>query len=77
VTRLACWVVTDGTAAAFGRVLSAHRSRVAAERRARSVGGVVESAQVAALVQAGLSSSEAVQCCAGLERRAVRVEVRP
>jgi hypothetical protein len=75
VTRLAYWVVTDGNDVSFGRVLSAHRSRVAAERRARSVGGVVESAQVAELVQQGLSSTEAVQRCAGLARHAVRVEV--
>jgi len=73
---IALWVVTDGNQAVFGRVISAHRSRRAAERYARKHGGIVESASVAALVQSGLDSTSAHQRMCGhpFERANVRIE---
>lgn len=66
-----------GNAASFGRVVSAHRTRKAAERELMRRGcGCVEPAIVAQLVQGGMCATDAYQETRGLpvEFCEVRVE---
>lgn len=69
--RTAVWV----TRYSMGRVLSTHMTREAADKVARRVERLVESAQVVALVQGGMPYTIAVQACAGTDYLPVAVEV--
>jgi hypothetical protein len=76
-TRVGRFVVTEKSPAALGRILSVHRTHVAAHNAAVRCGGVVEYAEVVAAVQAGATYTAAVQAACGSEVRPARVTVQP
>ncbi len=69
------WVTVDGNRAAVGRVVSGHRTEDAARREADRIGGCYESADIMAMVQTGVSYTEAVQAHANRDRRPARVRL--
>ena len=75
VHKTGAWVVVTKNESRLGDVVSVHRTRNAANRKARRVGGCVESAQVVALVQAGVTYTEAIQSMGGTAYREVSIEV--
>ena len=73
--RTGRFVVCAGGSATVGAVRSVHRSREAAVQAARRGGGVVETAEVVAMVQRGMSYTDAVQFHAGKTIDAAKVWV--
>ena len=75
VTVVCMWVAVDGDRASVGRVVSGHRTEDEARREADRIGGCYESADIMAMVQSGVSYTDAVQAHAGRDRRPAKVTV--
>ena len=75
MNRSGRFVVTEKNPAQLGRILSVHRTHIAAHNAAVRCGGTVEFAEVVAAVQAGATYTAAVQAACGAEVRPARVQV--
>ena len=75
--RKCTWVTTEFSAARVGKVLSCHKSRLAAERARAAAPDrrAVEAAQFVALVQEGLDSTDAMILLSGMPVEPAYVEV--